>query len=407
MDEKAFGSASPGRLVPTTAYDEVVRDGKRELVPVTGLAFLPNPLPPSLDWDRLIGQLRKPLIEAERALARLDGKASQLPNPHLLIGPFTRREARLSSLIEDTIATPVEIALAEAGRTPDRDDPMEVVNYIHALEHGRQSDLPLCHRLFQEMHALLLRNVRGERDKPGQYRRDQNYIGNKTRGFKHARFVPPPPGDPLRSCLDAFERFVNQPPADIPSLIMIALSHYQFEAIHPFNDGNGRLGRLLIVLSLCRSGILRQPLVYMSGHFAAFESEYKNLLLRVSTQGVFKEWIEFVLVGFASQAQEADGRVDRLIALRNQFVASVTGRRASSLLIKLVDSLFDRPVVSVPYVEKLLGISTTAARRHIESLLDKNVLEPLELQGKANWFIANQILSTSESDDVEVTGPSS
>lgn len=401
MDPAAFRANSPGCLVPTSAYDEIIRDGKRELSPVTGSAFLPDPLPPALNWDLLVGQLRKPLLEAERALARLDGKASQLPNPHLLIGPFTRREARLSSLIEDTIATPIEIVLAEAGRTPDREDPMEVVNYIQALEHGLRSPLPLCHRLFQEMHALLLSNVRGGRDRPGQYRRDQNYIGNKSRGFRHARFVPPPPGPHLQTCLDAFERFVNQPPSEIPSLIAIAIAHYQFEAIHPFNDGNGRLGRLLIVLSLCRSGTLRQPLVYMSGHFAAFEAEYKDLLLRVSTEGTFKEWIEFVLHGFASQATEAGKRVDRLIALRNHFVASVTGRRASSLLIKLVDSLFDRPVVSVQAVEKLLGITTTAARRHIESLVEKNVLERLDLPDKANWYISNAVLNASESDDFD------
>lgn len=399
MDTSSFTSQAPGRLVPTTGYDQRVRGSIVEPVPVAGFAFVPNALPPAFDWDHFLGRVARPLIEAERNLRRLNGKASRLRNPHLLLAPFWRREARLSSLIEDTVATPEEIVLVGAGYTPDRDDPREVFNYIEALQHGLASTLPLCNRLFREMHGKLLAGVRGERDRPGEFRREQNYIGNKTAGFARARFVPPPVSE-LDRLLGDFEQFLNRS-SDVPHLVAIAIAHYQFECIHPFRDGNGRLGRLIMLLSLCKLGLLTQPFICISGYFERHRDEYKELLLRTSAEGDWEAWTRFVLDGFALEAADANRRVDRLLALRDEFEASVTGRRASSLLIRLVDHLFHSPAISVDNVRKTLGVSPTAARGHLLTLISKGIIEEMDRPGRAKIYLARRILTVTEDEDGE------
>lgn len=356
-------SFTSGKLVPTVAHEERMQGTVREVVEVAGKAFLPNPLPPSLNWDQLVGTVRRELIAAERALAGLNGRASKLPNPHLLLGPFARREARLSSLIEDTVATPKEIALAESGLVLERDDPKEIVNYIRALNHGLDSQLPLCNRLFKQMHEILLENVRGGRDLPGQFRREQNYIGKKSLGFRHARFVPPPHGEPLERGMNELEKFVNKPPEEVPELIAIALAHYQFECIHPFRDGNGRLGRLIMTLSLCKYGLLSKPYIYVSEYFSKHEEKYKDLLLRVSTEGAWEEWIRFVLSAFAVQAAAADARADALLCLQAQYAGRLTGPKSSSLLLRLCDHLFLRPAITIDDAQRVLGVKI--GRAHV------------------------------------------
>ncbi|MCU0258270.1 MAG: Fic family protein, partial [Solirubrobacteraceae bacterium] len=270
MEATSFSKLSPGRLALTA-------DGAP--------AFVPAPLPPSLAPTLETMGL---LAEAERELGRLAGAAGRLLNPHLVAGPLLRREAIVSSRIEGTVATPQDILVLEAadavvpplasGLEPTR----EVLNYVHALEHGiaRLADLPLCVRLFCELHDVLLHDVRGDRERPGELRTIQNWIGPPGSSIRDARFVPPPPAE-MRAALQDLEKYLNEEPSpsSLPLLIKAALVHYQFETIHPFRDGNGRVGRLLITLSLVAWGLIGDPLLYMSSYFERRRGEYVDRML--------------------------------------------------------------------------------------------------------------------------------
>lgn len=398
MHPDMFLPSSPGTLVPTTAWERRSSGRTVEAFETAGLAFVPNDLPPDLDWRRLYGELTIPLLEAHASVTRLDGKASRLENPHLLLQPFLRREARLSSKIEDTIASPSEIALVAAGGDSDRGDPREVFNYVEALEFGLRSPLPLCNRLLCEMHGILLGGVRGDHAKAGEFRKVQNWIGREALGFKKARFVPPPPGGVLTTCMGELEKFLNRSPDGMPPLVAIALAHYQFETIHPYEDGNGRLGRLLIALSMCRSGLLANPYIYVSAYFEQHEQEYKDLLLAVSRDGRWEDWIAFFLDAIATQAKDADLRVDRLLELWRSYAQLVTGKRTTSLLRHVIDELFRSPAISVPRLKEMLGVSDTAARNHVGALVDFGVLSPGPQRGRLQWYIAEGILDVAEGD---------
>ena len=243
-------------------------------------AYIPNPLPPAITWDM---NLINALSEADMFLGRLAGEGGKLPNPHILIRPFIAREAVLSSRIEGTQATLGEILADQAGAgiVVDAADLREVNNYIQALQYGieRLKELPLSLRLLREIHAKLMTNVRGHQATPGEFRTSQNWIGVAGCTLVTAAYVPPCP-DQLMGCLNAFEKFLND--RILPPLIQIALAHYQFEAIHPFLDGNGRIGRLLITLFLVERGILPSPLLYLSAFFEATRSEYYGLLAAVT-----------------------------------------------------------------------------------------------------------------------------
>lgn len=248
MDRTDFARDAPGKLVKATE---------------DCWAFVPHPLPPTLQLDR--GTIRE-LSEADHALGELAGVGRILPNPHLLISPFIRREAVLSSRLEGTIATASELLLFEAypAREPARPDVREVYNYVTALESGleRTKQLSVSLRLMRELHAALLSGVRGDDRRPGEFRQWQNFIGKEGQSIKEARFVPPPVPE-MTAALNDLELFIHAP-TDFPFLIWLALIHYQFEAIHPFMDGNGRVGQLLIPILLCERGQLSQPLLYLS-----------------------------------------------------------------------------------------------------------------------------------------------
>ncbi len=385
--------------MPSAANEIRTRDGRREIVRVAITSFLPNPLPPRIDWPPLLGSITPELLAAQRALALLEGRARGVVDSRFLMGPFWRREARLSSLIEDTVTTPEALALAEARQSADEDDTREVVNYLRALQHGLASELPLSLRLLREMHERLLDGVRGGRDRPGEFRTEQNYIGNQSLGVQAARFVPPPPGQHLQECLGAFERFLNDTEGELPALVRISLAHYQFECIHPFRDGNGRLGRLLIMLSLCREGLLSQPWIYISGHIEQNQDSYRDLLLRVSTHGDWKAWLKFMLSGLARSAEDATASVERLLVLRDELREKVTGPRSSALLLRMIDRLFEKPVINVKQACELLSISHTAVRRHLSRLERLGILHQLEAGGREQFWIAREILQASEASE--------
>lgn len=407
MDSNAFRSDAPGRLVQVTGYDRRIVRGLPQAVPVETVAFVPNDLPPSgLDRSRFIGDLSELLIDAQSKVSRLDGMLGSLPNPDLLLKPFRLREAKLSSRIENTFASVQEIALVDAGAAAPRDEVGEVHNYLRALQVGLESDLPLSVRLFQQMHAALLKGVRGEEKQPGKLRGRLVCIGDEEHGFARARFVPPPHGETLERCLGTLEKFLNPDsgytPAQTPrypALIELAFAHYQFETIHPFNDGNGRLGRLLIPLSACKIGLLSQPVLYVSGYFEQHRSAYYDLLLGVSTHGDWGAWVAFFLRGVASQAADAVVRAGRLRVLREDYLKLVTTKRASALGSRLVDMLFRRPAVTVQSVCSDLGITPPSAQKHISNLDQHGILREVTGGTYGRIWVASGILAAVEAEE--------
>ena len=270
------------------------------------LAFVPAPLPPELNWTpRLIGALS----DADRLIGRLAGEGGGLPNPHILIRPFVQREAVLSSKIEGTQATLGELLASEAGAIVDRspEDLREVGNYVVALEHGmsRLKKLPLCVRLTRELHEKLMTGVQGHQAAPGRFRKIQNWIGKAGSTIATASYIPPPPGE-VEPCLADWEKFLHE--STLPPLVTIALAHYQFEAIHPFLDGNGRVGRLLITLFLIERQILPTPLLYLSAFFEASRRDYYDGLRAISERGAWNDWLEYFLLGVARMSEDALSR---------------------------------------------------------------------------------------------------
>src|SRR5216684_8929889 len=299
-------------------------------------AFLPAPLPPALDWTP--GLIRA-LSDADRLIGRLAGEGGRLPNPHVLIRPFVRREAVLSSKIEGTQATLGELLATEAGAIVDRspEDLREVGNYVVALEHGisRLKTLPVCVRLVRELHEKLMTSVAGRQAAPGRFRTIQNWIGAPGSTIATASYIPPPPGE-VQPCLAEWEKFLHE--SDLPPLVTIALAHYQFEAIHPFLDGNGRVGRLLITLFLIQRQILPTPLLYLSAFFEASRRDYYGGLRGVSERAEWEPWLEYFLHGVARQSEDALGRAGRINALLSRWKLAAAGT-SSNVPMTLVDLL--------------------------------------------------------------------
>src|SRR6266705_149800 len=287
--------------------------GRWIVCPGSYKAFVPDTLPPSIEWSPGLVQA---LSAADRAIWRLAGQGGKLPNPHLLIRPFIRREAVLSSRIEGTQSTLGELLAAEAGVAVERspDDLREVGNYVVALEYGieRLKTLPLSLRLVRELHEKLMTGVRGHHATPGEFRRTQNWIGRPGDTLAQVSYVPPPP-DSLGEYLSAWEKFLHD--RMLPPLVHAALAHYQFETIHPFLDGNGRVGRLLITLELCERDVLPAPLLYLSAFFEATRADYYDGLRGISEKGDWPGWLQYFLNGVARQAEDAVSRAERINAL--------------------------------------------------------------------------------------------
>ena len=328
-------------------------------------AFVPAPLPPKLDWTpRLIGALS----DADRLVGRLAGEGGRLPNPHVLIRPFVRREAVLSSRIEGTQATLGELLAAEAGAVVNRspEDLREVGNYVVALEHGisRLRKLPLCVRLTRELHEKLMTGVQGHQAAPGRFRKIQNWVGRPGSTVASASYIPPPPGE-VEPCLAAWEKFLHE--SSLPPLVTIALAHYQFEAIHPFLDGNGRVGRLLITLFLIERQILPAPLLYLSAFFEASRRDYYDGLRGISERGAWNDWLEYFLLGVARMSEDALSRATRINQLLAQWRKKASGASTDNPL-RLVELLGANPFVTTKGVAEKLAVAFTTAQRAIEWL---------------------------------------
>ncbi len=357
--------------------------------------YIPVPLEPKISFDLPLVQN---LSEADRALSELAGIARTLPNPHLLIGAFVRWEAVLSSRIEGTQASFSDLLFFEAANLGEKETPdvREVFNYVRALEYGlaRLQDLPMSLRLMKEMHELLLKGVRGGHQTPGEFRRSQNWIGPPGCTLMDATYVPPPVHE-MNQALDSFEKYLHAK-SSLSPLIRLALIHYQFEAIHPFLDGNGRIGRLLITLLLCADGLLPQPLLYLSAFFERYRDEYYRLLLAVSQKGEWEGWIRFFLRAVATQARDAIKRSDKLLALWQSYRSRMQEARASALLLQLVDDLFSYPVLTNPRVTERLAITPRSAQLNIEKLVAAGILKEATGQRRNRVYIAPEIINIIE-----------
>ncbi|MDC8014175.1 Fic family protein [Tahibacter soli] len=353
-------------------------------------AFIPDALPPDPPLDLMSTDLIVRKERADQALGRLDGITLLLPDPTLFLYQYVRREALLSSQIEGTQSSLSDLLLYEIDEAPGVpiDDVEEVSNYVAALRHGlrrlREDGFPISLRLLREIHERLLRGGRGENKRPGEFRREQVWIGGATPAL--ANFVPPPP-DALDECLAAFERFLHAGTDIASPLIKAGLAHVQFETIHPFSDGNGRLGRLLIAILLCADGVLQEPSLYLSLYFKRHRAEYYERLNAVRTDGDWEGWLAFFLAGIAETATQAVETARRLVALleADRKRIALLGRRAGSA--SAVFDVLTRQVLStVPQLEKSLHLSTPAIRDAIASLADLGIVNELTGQRRNRVF---------------------
>ena len=339
------------------------------------------------------------LSDAERELSRLTTLATKFPFPRLLIQPFMRREAVLSSRIEGTRASLADLYNYESAQSsflgPD-DDVHEVHNYVRALDYGleRLDSLPISLRLILELHAKLLENVRGGLLTPGEFRSTQNWIGAAGSTINTATFVPPPV-DEMMVTLDTLEKFIHTD-TEIPVLARVGLIHYQFEAIHPFLDGNGRVGRLLIMLLLCEWNVLPQPLLNLSAYFERYRQEYYDHLLKVSQRGDWEAWLRFFLRGISTQAQDSVLRMERLQDIRTRYEDFVQADRNPVRMAEVIDFLFSRPILNVRQVQAALGIPYVAAKRYLDKLVAGGVLREITGYARNRIFRAVEIFKILE-----------
>lgn len=376
--------------------DDFAAGQRRHVVRAQGgyWAFVPPPLPPDVRLDLAI--VRR-LSAADRALGMLAGAARTLPNPRLLARSLLRREAVLSSRIEGTQASLSDLVLFEADRRRGlTEDVGEVHNYLVAVDHvlAAERPLPLSLRLLREAHALLLTGTRGAHATPGEFRRSQNWLGPPGCTLDGARYVPPPP-ERLWEGLDFFERHLHAAPS-LPPLVAIGCLHYQFEALHPFLDGNGRVGRLLVTLLLAEWGLLPEPLLDLSAHIEPRRDEYYTRLLAVSTEGDWAGWLGFFLTAVEQQAGDAVARAARLQKLHADYRTRVAAARSSALLGVLVDALFDAPAITIAQAAQLLGVTPRAARLNIDKLIEADVLAEVGERPRNKVFLAHGVLDAME-----------
>jgi len=378
MDPNAFKAPEAGRVIRTSqGY----------------AAFVPAPLPPALDYG---ADLVRVLSRADAALSELSGLGRHLPNPHLLIAPYVRREAVLSSRIEGTKATLSDLLRDEMPGPPvsrRTSDVREVRNYVVALEHGirRLKTLRLSLRLVRELHAHLMKGVRGGHATPGEFRRSQNWIGPPGSALADATYVPPPPSE-MRQALSDWERFLHERDR-FPDLVQCALMHEQFEAIHPFHDGNGRVGRLLITLFLIERGRLSEPLLYLSAYIERTRRTYYDLLQRVRTHGDWNGWLHYFLVGVGETAGQAVRQARRLEGLREKY-RRLFVRKPKALA--LIDQLFVNPYITVARAAEILEVSNPTARQTVALLQKEGLLREISGRAWGRLYLAGPILKAIE-----------
>lgn len=380
MDTEAFKNSPAGRIIDTQkGY----------------FAFVPNPLPPKVTYDETIVQL---LSEANRNLGNLNGIGTQLPNPALLIIPYVRKEAVLSSRIEGTQASLSDLFYFEAARKEQqkkeagRTDILEVYNYVKAIDYGikRLESLPISLRLIKEIHAILMKGVRGQHLTPGEFRRSQNWIGPAGCTLNNATYVPPPVEE-MKEALGDLEKFVHNKEA-LDGLIQCSVMHYQFEVIHPFLDGNGRIGRLLTILFLCERQYLKYPLLYLSAYFERNRTQYYEKLLGVSQKGDWPGWIKLFLKAIADESRDAIDNSKSVLSLLDNYRKRVEQKRPSLYVFKLLDLISRNPYISIPRAAQSLKTSFHTAKAAVEKLQSMKILTETTDKEWGKIYCAEELL---------------
>ena len=380
MDVEVFKKSPAGRLRDVTVGDA---DAK---------AFVPNPLPPDLTLNE---DLLNAVADAGLALGELAGLGRNLPNANLLIRPFSRREAVLSSRIEGTQTDLTQLYEFEADqdRSDATHDAREVLNYVRAMEYGleRNHELPMASRLLSEIHGVLLRGTRGQDKRPGNFREIQVWLGQSS-DIGQARFVPPPHQD-VPDLLRDLDEYVNTNTA-LPALIRLALIHYQFETIHPFMDGNGRVGRLMIILLLVHWELLPSPLLYLSAWFERHRQRYYDLLLNVSATGAWSDWVLFFLEGVKVEANNAKDTASELLQTQAEWRETVVAANGTTKMLALVEHLLETPILSAAQIRDQLDCTHQTAMTTLRRLAELGIVDEKEgPNSNARSFVASKLLS--------------
>ncbi len=364
-------------------------------------AFIPAPLSPDppIAFDPAMATL---LSRADQAIGRLDGEIRNVPNPDFFVAMYVRREAVLSSQIEgtqstleDLLAVELEPRVADMSRDVD-----EIVNYVAAMNYGldRLISLPLSLRLIREIHAELMKGVRGAHRLPGEFRRDQNFIAPAgVRDIRDATFVPPPVPE-MHRALDDLEKFLHDP-GELPDLIRVGIAHAQFETIHPFMDGNGRVGRLLITFLLVHRGVLHRPLLYLSLYLKRHRAEYYDRLMAIREEGNWEGWLRFFIRGVAETAEEATLKARAIVGLRESHRAQIQEQRLPTNAFRLLDLLYARPLIDVGLARDQLGVSFATANTLIEQLRALSFVTEVTGRKRDRIFRFGPYIALFEGDD--------
>lgn len=382
-----FQNTPVGRLVPISGHDAFLnRDYKH-------FAFVPSPLPPSIDLSMGTHKLAD---KASMSVGRLDFAVKRLPDPGLLVRPALRREAQSTSALEGTHATLEEVLEAdyveEANR---RAEVREVLNYVRAAEQALRliESKPICLNVLAPLQATLVDGTRGDGWDKGRLRESNVYIGERTKGIEASRFVPPPHGDLLIEGVSDWEKWIHAED-DYPLLVKIAMAHYQFETLHPFSDGNGRLGRLVVTLQLVTEGALTYPLLNLSSWLEDRKDEYKNLLLGISKSGDFDSWVKFFCQAVHHQAEDGVARIEELLAFQSELRQKLLDAKARGIVNAVADSLLGYPIITIPQVAELHSVTYPPAKKAIQTLVELGVLR--EMRGTfsygAKGFICDPVM---------------
>ena len=361
-------------------------------------SFYPQPLPPKPDIE-IDEEMRELLIDAHKKLALLDGLSNRIPNKDLFISMYVRKEALVSSQIEGTQCTLDDVLNPEIDENANA-DVSDVVNYVRAINYAieRLHDLPLCNRLIRETHMVLMNSVRGGDKTPGEFRTSQNWIGGAGSTLKNARYIPPNPQDMIE-CMSDFEKFMNDDDGMDP-LIKAALLHYQFQTIHPFLDGNGRVGRLLITLYLIGANVISSPVLYLSCYLKSNRIEYYDRMSEVRRAGNYEQWIKFFLRGVAETAEDATETIDRLNALhqKNEAKLADVSTRSRENILKLLSYIEQNPIIERVKTAAALGLSRNGLANYIAILCNKDILKYSAKSGKALIFSYEEYLDILRKD---------
>ncbi len=378
MDIERFRNSPTGRLIKTAE---------------NYWAFVPNPLPPA-HLDRFSAEFVRILSEADRGIGALRALSKLIPNPNLLVTPYIRKEAVQSSKIEGTQASLSDIFYYEVSKEkPKHADVLEVLNYVQAMNYGlsRLKELPLSLRLVREIHLKLMEGIRGEKMKPGEFRNSQNWVGPLGYSLADATYVPPPVPE-MKEALGQWEKFLHANDSIVP-LVKCALVHYQFEAIHPFLDGNGRVGRLLITFYLYERGYLEHPILYLSDFFERHRDEYYDLLLGVSREGNWDAWLKYFICGVAEQSKIAEETGYKILNLQKRYRQQLQKESVSTPVFQLLDMLFLNPFVSLPGVSDYLKITWPTAKAAVDRLVRLGILKEVSGRKRSRIYCAGELLN--------------